>query len=72
MGITMLNDEIDLRNAIAAALARSHWDGEGCGTYGSNACSNCFGPSPMNEREIADLVVKAVVMAGWKHDAEED
>lgn len=48
-----------LAEAIAARLTRIHFDGEGCGTYGPNACSNCFGPSPMSAHELGrDLAVE--------------
>lgn len=45
---------------IAQRLRDIHFDGQGCGTHGSNACSNCFGPSPMNEDEIAREIVALI------------
>lgn len=46
-------------NAGADALERMHWDGEGCGTHGTNACSICHGPSPMTPTEVARVVLEA-------------
>lgn len=43
---------------IARALERIHWDGTGCGTHGVNACSNCFGPSPMSSHEVVRFVLE--------------
>ena len=43
----------DLAKRIEDRLTMIHFDGEGCGTYGTNACSNCHGPSPMSAYEIA-------------------
>lgn len=46
--------------AAAETLIARHWDGTGCGTHGANACSNCFGPSPMSAYEVARAVLEAV------------
>lgn len=40
-------------------LDRSHWDGQGCGTHGTNACTYCFGPSPMTTAEVVEQVLTA-------------
>lgn len=45
------------REKVAAHLASIHFDGTGCGTTGTNACSNCYGPSPMDAYEVADAVL---------------
>lgn len=64
---------------IADYLESIHWDGNGCGTHGTSACSNCFGPSPMTAREIAEAVldfqkeveIKLPRLAGSRKLAEE-
>lgn len=49
-----------LADAIAKRLHLIHFDGQGCGTNGSNACSNCFGPSPMSADELAEDIAAEV------------
>lgn len=41
-------------------LRVTHWDGNGCGTHGTNACSRCYGPSPADTNEIADDVLEVI------------
>lgn len=45
---------------IRKALLLRHFDGNGCGTHDGTACSVCFGPSPMDAREVAEVVVAAL------------
>ncbi|MGV3564177.1 MAG: hypothetical protein ACO1ON_12945 [Nocardioides sp.] len=49
-----------LRTEGARALERTHFDGQGCGTHGSNACLNCHGPSPMTAREVAAVLAEHI------------
>jgi hypothetical protein len=49
--------------AVAEALESMHWDGMGCGTHGTNACSNCHGPSPMSATELARAALEAAEAA---------
>lgn len=66
------------RDELAQHLRVRHFDGEGCGTYGVNACSICHGPSPMSAQDVADSL--APLIAGWlaaereagKHDLGRD
>lgn len=44
------------RDELAAFLESEHFDGTGCGTNGSGACSYCYGPSPMTAEEVAEAV----------------
>lgn len=53
----LVTDEM-VEEAAARALVSQHWDGEGCGTHGVNACVNCFGPSPYTAREVAREVLR--------------
>lgn len=50
------------------ALQRSHWNGEGCGTHGTNACVYCFGPSPMGAYEVVETILAAVEPAIRVHE----
>lgn len=50
----------DLTSRIADRLRTVHFDGNGCGTHGPNACSNCYGPSPMSADEVAREVAAVV------------
>ena len=45
---------------VARELIATHWDGTGCGTTGTNACSNCFGSSPMDPFEVTRTVLDAL------------
>ena len=45
------------RDAAIDDLNRIHFNGQGCGTHGTNACSNCFGPDPMSAREVVAHVL---------------
>jgi hypothetical protein len=49
--------------AAATRLRTTHWDGNGCGTNGTNGCSRCCGPSPADAREVAAEVLAAAVPA---------
>jgi hypothetical protein len=60
----------DMRERVAEVLRRQHFDGTGCGTNGSNACSNCFGPSPMTADEIADALLPLIAEARTEGAAE--
>lgn len=55
----------DSKDALATLAAERlrliHWDGTGCGTHGTSACVNCFGPSPMDAHEVAAEVIAAVL-----------
>lgn len=51
----------DLVKQIESELIFQHWDGTGCGTNGPNACANCFGPSPMSAREVAEIAVEVML-----------
>ena len=51
----------------AKALRSVHFDGNGCGTHGSNGCSICFGPNPMDSYEVAQVVLEAVAAAATGH-----
>jgi hypothetical protein len=45
-------------------LTRVHWDGTGCGTHGTSACTNCFGPSPMSAHEVVRDVFASIDVEG--------
>lgn len=53
----LITDEA-IEEAGVHALVSQHWDGTGCGTHGTNACVNCFGPSPYTAREVAREVLR--------------
>ena len=53
---------MNARDKLAATLTAQHFDGTGCGDPGVGSCSNCYGPSPMSAREIAD----ALIAEGWR------
>lgn len=55
--------ESERREALADYLVVRHFDGNGCGTHENNACSVCFGPSPMTANEIAEML--APLLAEW-------
>lgn len=57
--------------AAAARLRSIHWDGTGCGTNGHMGCAHCFGPSPLDEREISREVLAAVLPLVREQIAEE-
>lgn len=48
---------------VAGELAEAHWDGTGCGDAGRNACSYCYGPSPMSAGEVARFVYLSLLSA---------
>jgi hypothetical protein len=50
-----------LRDDIVQELKKTHFDGTGCGTKGTSACSNCYGEgSQMTAEEIADLIMPLI------------
>lgn len=61
--------------AAAAYLRGTHWDGTGCGTNGSGACSRCYGPSPADVGEVSEDAIAAaypvIVAAVRQHIAAE-
>lgn len=59
----MKPEEVDraMVNEAANRLRIIHWDGMGCDTHGTSACTNCFGPSPMTAHEVAAEVLAAVL-----------
>jgi hypothetical protein len=59
----------DAAHRAAARLRETHWDGSGCGTHGTNACSRCFGPSPASADEVAREVLEAARYAELVADA---
>lgn len=51
----------DLTEKVARALVAMHFDGVGCGdSQHPGACSNCYGPSPMNALEVSRTVLAEV------------
>lgn len=50
-----------IERTVVDTLRRIHFDGNGCGTHDSGACSVCYGPSPLDATEIAEHLVPAIV-----------
>jgi len=50
-----------LERTVVDRLRRIHFDGNGCGTHDSGACSACYGPSPLDATEIAEHLVPAIM-----------
>lgn len=57
-GLVALDGQVD---RVAGKLVAVHWDGTGCGDTGGNACSYCYGPSPMSAAEVAAFVHQSLL-----------
>lgn len=61
----MSRGDDELVRRIGEHLERVHWNGEGCGTYGTSACVMCFGPSPMTSYEVVREVLEQLKIEGY-------